>query len=130
MCMTVYTYKVVPNEADANANGIAFTNTPMISNEWECGFLLSQTDYKWQGEAYSIIKQSNNVYYEYKLSQTYGLNVFANVNPSGCSIGPDASTVYQDVGFATALYHYRRAKKPIQNTECFMVTTTAIASPR
>jgi hypothetical protein len=94
----------------------SFTNTPMISNEWECGFLLSQTDYKWQNGAYSIVKQSNNAYYEYKLSQTYGLSVFANVNPSGCSIGPDASTVYQDVGFATVPIT-TGAKKLIQNTE-------------
>src|SRR6186997_3120808 len=73
---------------------------PLISNDWQNGFLMTEKHYKSVGDVYSLLKKIENSYWDLSSTQSYSLRVQPKYIREGCSPIMNNTTIYED-----ALYY-------------------------
>lgn len=81
--------------------GGRYTMVPLLSNDWQNGFLTSETHYKINNGVYSIVKKTENFYSQYNIAQSYSLRVQNNYIREGNSTGMNAATISADALYYT-----------------------------
>ncbi|HTE33500.1 MAG TPA: DUF5977 domain-containing protein, partial [Chryseolinea sp.] len=93
-----YAYDIFQNDNDPITG--PYITVPLIANDWENGFLKSETHYKITNSVYSKVKESVNEYAKLKLSEAHSLRISPYFIHVGCMFqGP--SFIHSDVDFAT-----------------------------